>query len=92
MVFDVPTQAHIPSLASAFEESTFYKQFLAAGHANEYTVHSIYHLCGQAVLEDTRYKALLAKFHPDVNVSYTFTVLVDVRIDRSSTLARCSVP
>lgn len=74
MVFDVPTRAHISSLASAFEEAAFYKQFLAAEHGKEYIVHSVYHLCGQGVLEDTRYKALLAKFHPDVNVSCIFTI------------------
>ena len=69
MVFDVPTPQHIPSLVSAFENSAFYSHFVGVEHRKEYMVHAIFHLCGQGVLEDERYKSLLAKFAPDVHVS-----------------------
>lgn len=74
MILDVPSPNHIPSLVSAFEGSSFYSRFLGVDHAEDHNVHSIFHLCGEGVLEDSRYKSLLAKFAPSVhvNVQYFF--------------------
>ena len=73
MIFDIPTPEHISSLTSAFEKSTFYNQFLGPKEGKDYTVNSIFHLCGEGVLEDDRYKAFLAGFAPDVNVRFLST-------------------
>ena len=75
MIFDVPTRDHIPSLVSAFETSPFYKSFLSDGQSKDHTVRCIYHLCGEGVLEDERYRALMNKFDPDVYVGYPNIVL-----------------
>ena len=68
MVFDVPSPIYIPSLTSAFETHPFYKRFLGTEHTMEHTVYTIFHLCGEGVLEDDRYKSLLSKFAPGVHV------------------------
>lgn len=61
---------------SQFEESPFYRRFIGTEYAHEYTVNSIFHTCGPGVLEDDRYKAFMARFAPDVNVS---TFMIDGR-------------
>ena len=70
IVLDVPSTHHIPVLVSSFKESEFYRQFLSKvpGTSDNYAVRNIFHLCGDNVLGDERYKAFMKEFAPDVNV------------------------
>lgn len=80
MVFDVPSTDYIPSLVAAFQDDPFYNRFLGSEHALDHTVHSIFHLCGEGVLEDDRYKTLLSKFAPEVQVNRLF-ILSSLAVD-----------
>lgn len=64
---DVPSPGHIPSATAAFEKSPFYQQFRSKS-CEEYTVHAIFHICGEGVLEDARYKDFLGGFADSVHV------------------------
>ncbi len=70
MVLDVPTPDHIPLLVSAFDESPFYSRLCSKREEDrgEYLVHAIFHLCGDEVLEDSRYKQLMNRFSDEVHV------------------------
>lgn len=72
---DTPTQAHIPSLSSSFTDSAFFSKFRSKleQDAKQYSVRAIFHLCGNGVLEDDRYKEFMDGFGCDVHVSAPFT-------------------
>ncbi|KAJ7089838.1 hypothetical protein B0H15DRAFT_273688 [Mycena belliarum] len=57
LVLDVPSPAYIPSLISSFEQSPFYSKLRSTCPQDlaEFAVRSIFHLCGDGVLEDARY-------------------------------------
>ncbi|THH10213.1 hypothetical protein EW146_g8446 [Bondarzewia mesenterica] len=63
IVLDVPSPDHVPSLASSFN-TPFYSVFRSKAQedAKKYNVHAIYHLLGDGVLEDERYKAFMNGF------------------------------
>ena len=69
IILDTPTSGHIPSLTSSFSESPFFSQFCEAG-SSDYVVRVIFHMCGDGVLEDERYKAFMRGFCPDVRVCF----------------------
>ena len=71
MVLDIPTKAHIPSLLSAFDTSPFYAQFRSTRPEDlaAYVVRSVFHICGDGVLEDDRYIAFMNGFAPSAHVS-----------------------
>lgn len=64
MVLDIPSPAHIPSLISAFETSPFYSRFRSnkPEDLEDYAVRSVFHICGDDVLEDARYIAFMNGF------------------------------
>ncbi|KAJ6561082.1 hypothetical protein DFH09DRAFT_1035940 [Mycena vulgaris] len=57
LVLDVPSPAYIPSLISSFDKSPFYAKLRStrAPDLAEFVVRSVFHICGEGVLEDTRY-------------------------------------
>jgi ribonuclease Z len=67
---DIPTKGHIPSLVSAFDKSPFYAKFRSTRveDLGEYAVRSVFHICGDGVLEDERYVAFMNGFAPHVDV------------------------
>ncbi|KAH9940691.1 hypothetical protein B0H21DRAFT_572283 [Amylocystis lapponica] len=64
MLLDVPTPAYIPSLLASFSESSFFARLHSKvdGDREEFPVHVIFHLCGEGVLEDERYRAFMNGF------------------------------
>ena len=73
VVLDTPTIGHIPVLTSTFTESSFFAKFRSKCQEDisEYAVRVVFHLCGEGVLEDERYKTFMNGFAPDVEVSRT---------------------
>lgn len=71
MILDVPTSKHIDDLISAFADSSFYSKFRSASnaHKQDNSVYAIFHLCGEGVLEDPRYKDFMNGFSSDTHVS-----------------------
>lgn len=71
MIFDVPTPAHIPALISSFEDNPFYARILSQDPAilKEYAIRSVFHICGEGVLEDERYIKFMNNFVPTTHVS-----------------------
>ncbi|KAF7972807.1 hypothetical protein HWV62_16994 [Athelia sp. TMB] len=68
LVLDIPTRGHISSLISSFEDSPAFARFLGpiAKNADECSVRTVFHICGEGVLEDSRYVAFMNRFEPDV--------------------------
>ncbi|KAI0341479.1 hypothetical protein BDW22DRAFT_1359055 [Trametopsis cervina] len=66
MVIDVPNQDYISSLSTGFTESSFYRQFWSKSE-DEYSVSTIFHLCGEGVLEDPRYQDFMNRFPESVH-------------------------
>ncbi|KAF9269308.1 hypothetical protein L218DRAFT_969838 [Marasmius fiardii PR-910] len=64
LILDVPTPAHIPSATQPFVDSRFFKRFRsnADGDLADYAVRSVFHICGEGVLEDERYKSFMRGF------------------------------
>ncbi|KAL0575576.1 hypothetical protein V5O48_006392 [Marasmius crinis-equi] len=64
LILDVPTPAHIPSLTEPFANSTFFKRFRSNAREDntEFAVRSVFHICGNGVLDDERYKAFMNGF------------------------------
>ncbi|KAL7284142.1 hypothetical protein ACG7TL_001423 [Trametes sanguinea] len=69
LIVDVPTPAHIPSLMASFTESPFFSQYRSKTEASrkEHPVHAVFHLCGDGVLEDERYKEFMNGFSDDTH-------------------------
>ncbi|KAJ7460806.1 hypothetical protein FB451DRAFT_1045064 [Mycena latifolia] len=66
ITLDLPSPAYIPSLISSFEQSPFYAK-LRSTHPQDladFVVRSIFHLCGDGVLEDPRYIQFMNGFPP----------------------------
>lgn len=75
LILDVPSVDHIPSLIASFTSSDFYLRFWSqdptvSGHKESDAVLRVaYHMCGEGVLEDQRYKAFMRGFGSVVHVS-----------------------
>lgn len=70
LVLDIPTPNHIPSLIKAFEDPSYFARFRSATEEErkERRVHAVFHLCGDGVLEDERYKTFMNTFSLDTQV------------------------
>ncbi|KAJ7272678.1 hypothetical protein B0H12DRAFT_1043818 [Mycena haematopus] len=66
IVLDVPSAAYIPSLISSFEQSPFYAKFRSTRPEDlaAFVVRTVFHLCGDGVLEDARYIEFMNGFPP----------------------------
>ncbi|KAL0960609.1 hypothetical protein HGRIS_005641 [Hohenbuehelia grisea] len=64
LIVDAPTKAHIPSLNSAFEDSGFFAKFRSRRPEDlkEYLVRTVFHLCGDDVLDDPAYQTFMSGF------------------------------
>lgn len=71
IILDIPSPAHIPALVSAFTDSLFYAKFRSHRDEDreEFAVNVVYHLCGEGVLEDDRYKEFMRGFSSHTHVS-----------------------
>ncbi|KIJ09075.1 hypothetical protein PAXINDRAFT_172647 [Paxillus involutus ATCC 200175] len=69
LVLDTPTLAHIPGLVSGFADSEPFARYLwkYTEGSKEHMVRAVFHLCGENVLEDERYKAFMNGFGPEVH-------------------------
>ena len=76
IVLDVPSASCIPSLLSSFKSSAYYRRFWSEDHAllkkGDYTVRTVYHMCGDGVLENEDYKAFMNGFSSDTHVCASF--------------------
>ncbi|KAJ7035558.1 hypothetical protein C8F04DRAFT_1258768 [Mycena alexandri] len=63
IILDIPSPSYIPSLRDSFTRSTFYSKLLSKGS----NVRSIFHTCGQGVLEDGAYVDFMNAFPPTAN-------------------------
>ncbi|KAF8434881.1 hypothetical protein L210DRAFT_3552991 [Boletus edulis BED1] len=69
LLFDTPTLAHIPALLSNFVNSGDFSKYLwkHAKDSKQHKLRVIFHLCGDGVLEDERYKTFMDDFGPEVH-------------------------
>ena len=76
IVLDIPSTLCIPSLLSSFKSSAYYRKFWSEDHSllkkEDYTVRTVYHMCGDGVLENEDYKAFMNGFSSDTNVCELF--------------------
>ena len=68
LLLDTPTLAHIPDLLAGFADGGPFAKYHQVG-SKDYVLKVVYHLCGDDVLEDERYKSFMNQFGPDVHVS-----------------------
>lgn len=71
LIVDVPSPAYIPSLIASFTESSFFSKYRSrtVEGRKEHPTHVVFHLCGEGVLEDERYKAFMNGFSDETHVS-----------------------
>lgn len=77
IILDIPTPSHIASLVDSFERSSFYRK-LRSNHPDdlaEVSVRSVFHICGEGVLEDERYGAFMRGFSSETEVEFTLSFL-----------------
>ncbi|KAG7094254.1 hypothetical protein E1B28_007858 [Marasmius oreades] len=69
LILDIPTPAYIPSIIQPFVDSPFFKRFRSNADEDlaEYAVRSVFHICGEGVVEDERYKAFMRGFWKDTH-------------------------
>ncbi|RDX42667.1 hypothetical protein OH76DRAFT_1410927 [Lentinus brumalis] len=69
LILDVPTPAHIPSLLASFTDSPFFAKYRSKDEnfRKEHPLHAVYHLCGEGVLEDERYKKFMNGFSDETH-------------------------
>ncbi|KIK93173.1 hypothetical protein PAXRUDRAFT_829230 [Paxillus rubicundulus Ve08.2h10] len=69
LVLDTPTLGHIPGLISGFTDSEPFARYLwkYTEGCKEHVVRAVFHLCGENVLEDERYKVFMNDFGPEVH-------------------------
>ena len=68
LILDTPTLAHISGLLSGFADGGPFAKYWQVD-SKDHVVRVVYHLCGDDVLEDERYKVFMNWFGPDVHVS-----------------------
>ena len=71
LILDVPTPDYIPSLLASFTDTAL-SQYRSKSphHRLENPVHVVYHICGDGVLDDERYKEFMNGFSDETHVSY----------------------
>ncbi|GBE87655.1 hypothetical protein SCP_1103320 [Sparassis crispa] len=64
ILLDIPDPSYIPSVMASFTESPFYAKLHSKSQKDmeEYLVHLVVHICGDGVLEDTKYQAFMNGF------------------------------
>ncbi|KIJ61498.1 hypothetical protein HYDPIDRAFT_31363 [Hydnomerulius pinastri MD-312] len=69
LLLDAPTVAHIPGLLSGIADSGPFAKYRWKNSegSKDHVVRAIFHLCGEDVLEDVRYKSFMNEFGPDVH-------------------------
>ncbi|KIM85847.1 hypothetical protein PILCRDRAFT_817088 [Piloderma croceum F 1598] len=69
LILDTPTLGHIHALSSSFTESPFFAKFRSKRpeDISDHAVRVVFHICGDGILEDERYKAFMSGFGPDVH-------------------------
>ncbi|KAG2355809.1 hypothetical protein BDR07DRAFT_1425171 [Suillus spraguei] len=65
LILDVPSTAHISSLVKGFESGAFSKYW--GKGPKDHALRVIFHLCGNDVFEDERYKAFMKMFEDNVH-------------------------
>ena len=80
LILDIPSPAHINSLVNSFKESELYRKIWSEDGTSPPSVpdlelRAIYHLCGDGVLKDSRYKNFLNGFGPHVHVRHSITFI-----------------
>ena len=70
LILDTPSREHIQSLASSFTDGSFFARFRSKQdkEVKDFPVCVVFHLCGDGVLEDDRYKSFMSGFGLDVHV------------------------
>jgi len=84
LILDIPSPAHINSLVNSFKESELYRKIWSEDGTSPPSVpdlelRAIYHLCGDGVLEDSRYKNFLNGFGPHVHVRRSIISIYQVK-------------
>ena len=78
IVLDIPSTSCIPSLLASFKSAAYYRRFWSEDHTllkkEDYTVRTVYHMCGDGVLENENYKAFMSGFSSDTNVCALFFI------------------
>ncbi|KAK0202420.1 beta-lactamase-like protein [Desarmillaria ectypa] len=66
IILEVPSASHIPSLVASFADSPFYAKFRSHRPEDmaDYKIRTVFHICGEGVLEDERYTAFMNGFDP----------------------------
>ncbi|KAI0710377.1 hypothetical protein C8T65DRAFT_648151 [Cerioporus squamosus] len=99
LILDVPTPAHIPSLLASFTDSPFFAKHRSKDKdiRKEHPVHAVYHLCGDGVLEDERYKEFMNGFYDETHhlifsreytpdkITFTRSALVQAKLHQLDT-------
>ncbi|KAH9852566.1 hypothetical protein C2E23DRAFT_826150 [Lenzites betulinus] len=69
LILDVPSPAYIPSLVTSFTESPFFAKYRSRKESErkEHPIHAVFHLCGEGVLEDPRYKTFMNGFFDETH-------------------------
>lgn len=70
LILDTPTLAHIPGLLAGFADNAAFAKYRwkDSEGSKDHIVRAIFHLCGENILEDPRYKSFMNGFGPEVNV------------------------
>lgn len=70
LILDVPSPEYIPSLMESFTNSPFFHKYRSRTleERKEHPVHAVFHLCGEGVLQDERYKAFMNGFSDETHV------------------------
>ncbi|KAJ7173690.1 hypothetical protein C8R46DRAFT_1083687 [Mycena filopes] len=66
IILDIPSPAYISSVISSFEQSPFYAKLRSTRPEDvaEFAVRTVFHLCGDGVIEDSRYIEFMNGFPP----------------------------
>ncbi|KAF7357027.1 hypothetical protein MVEN_01039300 [Mycena venus] len=65
IILDVPSPSYVASLLDSFTRSPLYRD--GQSQSPKYTIHSIFHLCGDGVLDDARYVEFMNNFPRGTN-------------------------
>jgi hypothetical protein len=73
LILDTPSTAHITSLIKGFESGAFSKYWGKGPEKKDHALRVVFHLCGNDVFENERYKGFMKRFEGDVHVSASFS-------------------
>ncbi|EIW77124.1 hypothetical protein CONPUDRAFT_139171 [Coniophora puteana RWD-64-598 SS2] len=67
LLLDVPSIDYIPDLLESFTSGPFAKYRSVEGNHDDHVVRTVFHSCGDGVLENEEYKSFIRGFSPDVH-------------------------